>query len=62
MIQMNVSHTDTTWLVFYTTGSSYKDEQYLPCCGEKETTQPEQISVTGYTIIHRMQQEIYLSV
>jgi hypothetical protein len=40
MIQMSFCHTDTTLWVFYTTGSSYKGEQYLPCLWGKETTQP----------------------
>jgi len=39
MIQMNVSHTDTTLWIFYTSGSSYKDEQYLTClCREENHT------------------------
>jgi hypothetical protein len=40
IVQMNVSHTDTTLWIFYTTCGSYKDKQYLLPCGEKKTTHP----------------------
>jgi len=36
MIHVNVSHTDTPLWIFYTSGSSYKDEQYLACLWREE--------------------------
>jgi len=40
MIQMNVSHTNTTLWIFYITGRSYKMNNVLHVCSEKKTTKP----------------------
>ena len=36
MLQKNMSHTDATLWLFYTSGRSYKVEQYLPCLWREE--------------------------
>ena len=40
MIQMNVSHTNTTLWIFYITGRSYKMNNIFQVCSEKKTTKP----------------------
>jgi len=40
MIQMNVSQTERTLWILYTTGRGFKINNIFHVCGEKKTTQP----------------------
>jgi hypothetical protein len=51
MIQMNVSHTDTTLWILYTTGRSYKINNIFHVCREENhtTSKKQRYRLVNYT-------------